>query len=176
MTPEEYELGRMLARVFENVVMTEEKSLQKGYFADLSISEMHTLDAIGPYEAKTMTETAAALDVTTGTLTVSIDRLVRKGYVIRKRDENDRRIVRISLTRDGKVACRMHSKFHAVLARKVLESYSAEEKAMLIHMVDDIDKFLSSQLAKYDDRDDSELSIRQTARQVARESRRKENE
>lgn len=176
MTPEEYELGRMLARVFENVVMTEEKSLQKGYFTDLSIAEMHTLDAIGPYEARTMTETAASLGVTTGTLTVSIDRLVRKGYVVRKRDDNDRRIVRISLTRDGKVVCRMHSKFHAVLARKVLESYSEAEKNTLIHMVDDIDQFLAAQLAKYDDRDDNELSIRQTARQVARESRRKDHE
>lgn len=175
MTHEEQELGKLLARVFENVVMTEEKSLQKGYFSDLSIAEMHTLDAIGPYDARTMSETAQSLGVTTGTLTVSIDRLVRKGYVIRKRDEHDRRIVRISLTRDGKVACRMHSKFHAVLARHILEPYSAYEKGMLINMVSEIDGFLDTQLARYDDEDDNEIAIRKTARDVAAQQRRREN-
>ncbi len=174
MTHEEQELGLLLSRVFENVVMTEEKSLQKGYFSDLSIAEMHTLDAIGPYEARTMSETAQSLGVTTGTLTVSIDRLVRKGYVIRKRDEHDRRIVRISLTRDGKVACRMHSKFHAVLARHILEPYSKDEKDMLIHMVSEIDEFLTAQLLRYDDDDDNEMSIRETAHDVAAQQRRRE--
>ena len=92
-------MSEALVRIFENVVLTEEKSLQAGYFSDLSIAEMHTLTAIGPYESRTMTKTAEDLGITTGTLTVAIDRLVKKGYVIRQRDTNDKRVVRISLTR-----------------------------------------------------------------------------
>ena len=149
MTLEEQELAATLVRIFENVVLAEEKSIQKGYFSDLSIAEMHTLDAIGPYESRTMTETAADLGITTGTLTVSIDRLVKKGYVNRKRDEKDRRVVRISLTRNGKLAARLHGKFHAVLARHILEPYSEEEKEMILRMVREVDGYMESQVERY---------------------------
>lgn len=170
MNSEEKELGKRLARVFENVLLIEEKSLHQGYFPDLSLAEMHTLDAIGPYEARTMTETAEDLGITTGTLTVSINRLLRKGYVSRNRDESDRRIVRISLTKKGKIACRMHSKFHAVLARHVLEPYDSEEQKMLIKLVDDIDEFLSAQVVKYNDAD-----VKKTASEVATQKRRRKD-
>ena len=172
MNAEEQELGESLVRIFENVLLTEEQSIRKGYFSDLSIAEMHTLDAIGPYEARTMTETASSLGITTGTLTVSIDRLVKKGYVERRRDENDRRIVRISLTRNGKLAARIHGKFHYVLARHILEPYSEEEQSLLLNMVREIDEYISSQKRRYDNTD----SVRNTAREVASDiRRRKEN-
>ena len=49
MLSEEEHMSEALVRIFENVVLTEEKSLQAGYFKDLSIAEMHTLTANGPY-------------------------------------------------------------------------------------------------------------------------------
>lgn len=170
MTLEEQELAATLVRIFENVVLAEEKSIQKGYFSDLSIAEMHTLDAIGPYESRTMTETAADLGITTGTLTVSIDRLVKKGYVNRKRDEKDRRVVRISLTRNGKLAARLHGKFHAVLARHILEPYSEEEKEMILRMVREVDGYMESQVERYN----NAQSARKTAKEVAADTRRRE--
>ncbi len=170
MRAEEAELSERLVRIYENVLLTEEQALSKGYFSDLSNVEMHTLDAIGPYEARTMTETANDLGVTTGTLTVAIDRLVKKGYVVRKRDESDRRIVRISLTKNGKLACRIHSKFHTVLAKRILEPYSPEEQKQLIKMVSEIDEYIASQLKRYSGSD----SIRKTAKNVAMEGRRRE--
>jgi len=168
----ELELADRLVRIFENVLFTEEKSIQQGYFSNLSIAEMHTLDAIGPYDARTMTETAASLGITTGTLTVSIDRLVKKGYVIRNRDEKDRRIVRISLTREGKLACRMHGKYHKVLARHILEPYDEKEQQMLLTMVEEVDTYLQQQAARYDGSE----SIRKTAREVADRTRRRNND
>ena len=172
MRAEELELSERLVRIYENVLLTEEQALSKGYFSDLSNSEMHALDAIGPYEARTMTETANDLGITTGTLTVAIDRLVKKGYVIRKRDESDRRIVRISLTKNGKLACRLHTKFHTVLAKRILEPYSEEDQKKLLKMVSEIDEYIESQLKRYSSSD----SIRKTAKKVASDSRRsKEN-
>lgn len=170
MKNDEQELARLLVQIFDNVLLTEEKALQKGYFSDLSLAEMHALEAIGPYEARTMTETASDLGITTGTLTVSIDRLVKKGYVLRNRDVNDRRIVRISLTHNGKLAYRIHSKFHAVLARRILEPYSDEEREKFIKMISEIDLFVKSQLSRYSD----ESMIRKTAKEVAKSDRQKE--
>lgn len=171
MRKEELEMAERLVRIFENVILSEGQSLQKGYFSDLSIAEMHTLDAIGPYEARTMTETASLLGITVGTLTVSIDRLVKKGYVVRNRDSNDRRIVRISLTKNGKLACRMHGKFHRILARRILEPYNEQEQELLFGMVDEIDKYLQTQVDLYKDSE----SVRKTAKEVALKSRRRED-
>ena len=101
MQDKEQRMSAALVRIFENVLLTEELSLSQGYFSDLSIAEMHTLTAIGPYEAKTMTNTAAILGITTGTLTVAIDRLVKKGYVERRRDSTDERVLNVSATETG---------------------------------------------------------------------------
>ncbi|MCQ2467250.1 MAG: MarR family transcriptional regulator [Clostridia bacterium] len=171
MPVEEHEFAERLLSIYENVLLTEEQALSKGYFSDLSNAEMHTLDAIGPYEARTMTETATNLGITTGTLTVAIDRLVKKGYVVRKRDEVDRRVVRISLTKNGKLASRIHNKFHTVLAKRILEPYTPEEQELLMRMVTDIDSYIESQKQRYGSSD----SIRKTAKSVASDSRRRDD-
>ena len=133
------EMSESLVRIFENVLLTEEKSLSRGYFSDLSLAEMHTLTAIGPYEAKTMSQTAQSLGITTGTLTVSIDRLVKKGYVIRRRDDRDKRIVRISLTKD---------------------------RDKLLVLVKQIDVHVAELLARYEGAE-AEEKIRSTAKEIA---------
>ncbi len=171
MRKEELEMAERLVRIFENVILSEEQSIQRGYFSDLSIAEMHTLDAIGPYDARTMTETASLLGITVGTLTISINRLVKKGYVARNRDTNDRRIVRISLTKQGKLACRMHGKFHRILARHILEPYNDQEQELLFGMVDEIDKYLQQQVNLYSKSE----SVRKTAKEVAETTRRRED-
>lgn len=168
------EMSDSLVRIFENVLLTEEKSLSRGYFSDLSLAEMHTLTAIGPYEAKTMSQTAQLLGITTGTLTVSIDRLVKKGYVDRRRDDRDKRIVRISLTREGKLACRMHSKFHRVLAKRILEPYGREDRDRLLTLVKAIDSHVEELLLRYEGTEE-ETSIRKTARQIVIETNDKNN-
>lgn len=171
MNDREQRMADSLVSIFEKVLVAEEKSLQKDYFNNLSLAEMHTLDAIGPYESRTMTETAQILGITVGTLTVSVDRLVKKGYVDRCRDEKDRRVVRISLTREGKLAARMHGKFHKVLAKHILEPYTDTEQDLLISLVADVEDYLNTQVSRYDDNSDT----KQTAKNVAADVRRRKN-
>jgi len=147
----ENEFPEGLLRIFDNVLLTEEKALSKGYFSNLSIAELHTLEAIGPYEARAMSETAARLGITTGTLTVAIDRLVRKGYVERYRDSKDRRVVRICLTRQGKLAYRMHAKFHKLLVKRIMDPLSEEDRNRMARLVREVDQFIKEQYEKYSD-------------------------
>ncbi len=154
MNSAEHEFAESLLRIFENVLLTEEKALSKGYFSNLSIAELHTLDAIGPYEARAMSETAARLGITTGTLTVAIDRLVRKGYVERHRDDKDRRVVRVHLTRQGKLAYRMHAKFHTLLVRRVMDPLDEEKQNQLAKLVRDLDLFIAEQYNKYSEEEE----------------------
>lgn len=152
---QEYEqrVNDLMLDIFDKILVTEEKALSKGYFKDLSVAEMHTLESIGLYDAKTMSETAATLGVTTGTLTVAVDRLVRKGYVQRHRDENDRRVVRVHLTRQGKLAYRLHHKFHTLLVDRLTTPLDEKEREILLITLQGISDFVNEQSRKYNELD-----------------------
>jgi DNA-binding MarR family transcriptional regulator len=141
----------LMLDIFDKILVTEELALSKGYFKDLSVAEMHTLESIGLYEAKTMSETAAALGVTTGTLTVAVDRLVRKNYVQRRRDDHDRRVVRVQLTRQGKLAYRMHHKFHTLLVDRLIEPLDENQREIFLSTLQSISDFVNEQSRKYNE-------------------------
>jgi DNA-binding MarR family transcriptional regulator len=142
-------INELLIRIFDEILITEQKALQVGTFGDLSIAEMHTLEGIGMYESRTMTETAQRLSVTTGTLTVAVDRLVRKGYVQRHRDNNDKRIVRVNLTRKGKLAYRLHLKFHTLLVDRITKPLAEHERNLLIRVLTSVAVFVEEQDQRY---------------------------
>ena len=95
-------LNTLLVQLFNDILHIEEKALRSTEFTDLSITEIHTIDAIGTEGNRTMGEIAHDLRITVGTLTTAINRLIKKGYVERKRIEEDRRVVIVSLTEKGK--------------------------------------------------------------------------
>ena len=78
-----------------------------------------------------MTSVARELEVTTGTLTISINGLVKKGYVDRTRSEEDRRVVLISLSDKGVRAYLRHQEFHQKMIDAVLAGLSEEEQRVL---------------------------------------------
>ena len=91
-------LNSLLVQLFNDILHIEEKVLKSSEIKDLSITEIHTIDAIGTQGNRTMGEIAHDLRITVGTLTSAINRLIKKGYAERSRTEEDRRVVLVSLT------------------------------------------------------------------------------
>ncbi|MCD8090582.1 MAG: MarR family winged helix-turn-helix transcriptional regulator [Clostridiales bacterium] len=115
--------------LYNDIQRAEDEAQKNGVFNDLSLAEVHTVEAIGMYSQKSMSEVAAKLDITVGTLTVAVKNLVAKGYVTRKRSETDRRHVLISLTNKGRLMYRVHQKFHLDMIKAAivgLSEYEAE--------------------------------------------------
>lgn len=135
-------LNHLLVSVYDDIEEIETKSLQSGAFKDLSITEIHTIEAIGLSGEKSMSEIAAQLDITTGTLTTAIDKLIKKGYVVRNRSDVDRRIVYIALTKRGKLAYRIHESFHYKMVRSVITDLTEEEVQALIKGLNSLNTYL----------------------------------
>lgn len=135
-------INLLLVELFNDVLKIEEQSLKDGPISDLSITEIHTLEAIGMYDEKTMSEVAQNLKITVGTLTTAINKLIKKGYVERKRIEEDRRVVLIKLTKKGKLAYRLHDKFHKDMVNTAIEGLREEEEEVLISALNSINEFL----------------------------------
>lgn len=134
-------LNKLLVKLFGDILKIEEKSLQEGEFTDVSVTEIHIIEAIGLERERTMSEVASDLSVTVGTLTTAINRLIKKEYVERKRIEEDRRIVLISLTEKGKLAYKQHEKFHDEMIQGAIDKMTIDEELVLISSLDKITKF-----------------------------------
>jgi DNA-binding MarR family transcriptional regulator len=88
-----------------------------------------------------MSSVAKDLDITIGTLTIAINNLVRKGYVIRSRCEEDRRIVLLSLTEKGIAVHQRHADFHKDMINTTIDKLSEEEMKVLILALDNINDY-----------------------------------
>jgi len=143
-------LNELLVDTFNDILTIEQKALQSGMFSDISVTEIHTIEAIGMYGSKNMSEVANILDITVGTLTTAISHLVRKEYVLRTKTEEDRRVVYISLTKKGKLAFRVHEKFHMDMVKATIEGLQQEEEKILIKSLDKLNHFFK---VKYDLKD-----------------------
>lgn len=124
-------LNVLLVDLFHNILEIEEKSLRESG-SDLSITEIHTIDAVGESELKTMTEISKILKITMGTLTTGVDKLIKKGYLVRKRTEEDKRIVLVELTEKGVEAKKLHDAFHQEMIDSVINHLDPNEEELLV--------------------------------------------
>lgn len=115
-------ISEQLVDIFENIMKMEHEFVIRESKKNLSMTEIHTIAAIGTEELGTMSEIAEKLHITVGTLTVAVNNLVKKDYAERYKSEKDRRIVKIGLTRQGKEIYRIHERFHRDLVAKLLKN------------------------------------------------------
>ncbi|MDP4146571.1 MAG: MarR family transcriptional regulator [Bacillota bacterium] len=134
-------INELLADTFNDILLIEQMALSEGMFNDISLTEMHTIEAIGMYDAKSMSEVAADLNITVGTLTTAINNLVKKEYVVRERSEEDRRVVQVQLTKKGKLAYRVHAKFHSDMVSSAIEGLTKSEEVILVNALEKLNNF-----------------------------------
>lgn len=137
-------LNDVLVKLFRNINVIEERAIRTGEYKDVTTNDIHVIEAIGMEGQKNMTAVAKALHVTTGTLTISINSLVKKNYVERARSEEDRRVVLVSLTEKGRKAFLHHRQFHERMIEAVVEQLSEEEKQVLEKALNRINQFFLS--------------------------------
>ena len=142
MEPNLETVNDYLVSVFNDILTIEESGLKKSQFNDLSITEMHTIEAVGMYKKKASSEVAKELSITVGTLTVAINNLVKKGYVERLRSEDDRRVVKLGLTKKGKLLFRVHQHFHREMVKNILKGMEQEEEQALLRALKNLHDFL----------------------------------
>ncbi|HHX62702.1 MAG TPA: MarR family transcriptional regulator [Epulopiscium sp.] len=133
-------VNELLVELFNDILTIEKAAISEGPFDDISLTEMHTIEAIGP-DALSMTDVADKLGITVGTLTTAINRLVIKGYVERNRSEEDRRVVEIGLSKKGRLAFKIHEAFHREMVRNMIDGLSIEGNEVLIQSLSNLNTF-----------------------------------
>jgi len=134
-------LNSILVNLFNDILNIEEKALITEEFKDISVTDMHIIEAVGVMEQRTMSKIAKSLNVTMGTLTIGVNGLVKKGYVERNRSQKDRRIVYASLTVKGKAAYVHHMRFHKDMINSVINDVTEEEAEILTRTLKNLENF-----------------------------------
>lgn len=137
-------LSDALVNLFHDITEIEQRSVRSLGFPDLTSNDMHVIEAIGIGEPQNMSSIAKKLSVTVGTLTIAVNSLVKKGYVIRQRSKEDRRVVLVLLSEKGQQVYEHHAKFHRDMIRSVMEALSKEELSALIRGVRKLNSWFKS--------------------------------
>ena len=125
-------LNEVLVRLFRDILDIEQTAIINQEFKDITNNDMHVIEAIGIGAPKNMSSIAKELSVTVGTLTIAMNSLVKKGYVVRRRGDADRRVVYISLSDRGRSAYEHHARFHREMIQSVMEELEPGELETLI--------------------------------------------
>lgn len=138
------QLNEVLVHLFNHTMKIEEKSLIREEFKDISMNDMHIIDAIGVDAPKNMSSIARIVGVTVGTLTIAMNNLVKKGYVTRTRSEEDRRVVLVSLDEKGRKAYRRHEQFHLEMIKAMRQGLDEEQCAVLMQAMRNLREYFKT--------------------------------
>ena len=130
--------GDLIRELYVKLSRIESKKKLFHEFDDLTIIEIETLLVLHPYEMKSMSHIAESLGVTLGTPTITMNRLVAKGYVERIRDLEDRRQVFVKLSPSGIAVFEKLKALKQQLSEKLLSVLSLDELKVLINTLSNI--------------------------------------
>lgn len=134
-----------MSNLFKLVHKLEDESIYKSEFDDISRAEIHTITAIGTGRPKTMTHVANILEINVSSLTTAINKLVKKGYVQRLRDDKDRRIVKIGLTDKGIAAVEEHDSFMENMVKDAVSIIPSDKQQYFVSAIENINSFFMAQ-------------------------------
>lgn len=142
------EVNSLFVDTFNSVLRIEEMALKNRLTSNLTISEIHTINAIGLDGASPMNVVAGRLGVTLATLNASVGKLVDKGFAARTKSEADRRQVLVSLTKEGRKAYRVHEAFHREMVDAALDGLTPEEEDAFARGLVKVKDFFESRAAQ----------------------------
>ena len=98
----------------------------------VTLPQMHTLTVLGLGGPMRMKELAESMGITTGTLTVLVDRLEAKQHVCRRPHDSDRRSIIVELTPSGHALFKEHDRLHRRLTEEITSACPPEDRAALL--------------------------------------------
>jgi len=146
MDSESEKINSFLVSVFNNILRMEEASL-KERAGNLSMREMHVIEAVCDAvtrQQNTASEIALSQNITAGTLTATVSTLEKKGFLIRRQDDRDKRMVRIFPTEKGKTANEIHQSFHHEMVSAIQSVLKEDELKAFVRGLAAVQHFFES--------------------------------
>lgn len=125
-------LNQMLVDSFNDILVLQEAYIHAKCKPSVTMKEVHLLEAIDRLDQQTMARVAKHMMVTPGTLTTSIKRLEKKGFVTRKQSPADGRVYHLSITPSAKTIVAVHAEFHQRMIEGIVNNPKVDLQSVAI--------------------------------------------
>ena len=144
------ELNQLLVCTYRDVGKLEEGMLHSLDGSEVSIGELHLMETIGACKDKgvLICELAQRMELTPPTVTVAINKLAQKGYVVKTKSTVDKRSVIVTLTRAGKRVNAAHRYFHEQMVRNIEKLLTPSEREGMLRGMQTLNEFIKNALAE----------------------------
>ncbi len=136
MDTQEQKINTVLVHLFNDALRLEEDTL-RAEGVTLTIREVHILEAVcADAENNTMSAIAGRLHITVGSLTVAMNTLERKGYILRQRSTQDKRCIHILPTEKAVQAEKIHQAYHSHMTHAILATVPENQMDQVLSVLD----------------------------------------
>lgn len=133
---------------FNLLTRCQEKDVRLARKHGLRKAEFKCLRIFGANENLNNSQISQMMNLSPGRLTRVIDGLVRKGYLLRDIDENDRRFMRITLSRRGKIITNRLNKDFVDIHYEILQDIETSQHELLITTMENLHSAIERWLGK----------------------------
>ena len=130
-------LWLVLMKAFQALFPHAEQSIKRTELGDSDFRVLEALLHKGPLPANTI---GPKVWLTPGSISVAVDRLVKKGLVSRKDHPDDRRVRRVELTQKGRALITRGFGEHAAAMENVADVLSKKERLILLRLLKKLGK------------------------------------
>jgi MarR family 2-MHQ and catechol resistance regulon transcriptional repressor len=127
----------VLMKTFQALMPHAEESIKRTELGDSDFRVLEALLHKGPLPVNTV---GPKVWLTTGSISVAVDRLVRKGLVSRKDHPNDRRVRQVELTPKGLALITRGFREHATAMEDAVSVLSEKERLTLLRLLKKLGK------------------------------------
>ncbi|MEX1307300.1 MAG: MarR family transcriptional regulator [Eubacteriales bacterium] len=137
-------LNEYLKDIFYRILDIQAKQVSKASGKRLSRTEMHSIEIIQDVEDAILTDVADKMRISKATASVSIDRLVKKGFVSKNISTKDKRKYTLNLTPVGEETYLQHKQFHDNMVNALLKDFEIADYPELLKGLKNLAGFFNS--------------------------------
>ncbi len=137
-------INQFFVRVFNQILSWEEQSFKEMGISEITLRELHVIEAVYSLIEKgenQMSEIAKYLSITPGSLTTAVNCLVKKGYLERESQPNDRRVVKIVPTKAAEEVNKIHEDLHKEMIDGVMSNIDDKDMGVVLKTLEGLNKF-----------------------------------
>lgn len=145
----ETQFNELLVDTFHLILKTELKMIKDVDKNNLSMREIHLLEIIGKAkDGISISNIAKAFQITLASVTVMVQKLEKQNLLEKNKHSDDKRIVLMVLTEEGKKIDRHHFNFHKKMVQNITKNITDFERKVLFEGVTKLNSFFNEELKK----------------------------
>jgi len=131
-------LVEAIAKLSMAMERMEEEAKENCNLRELTLTQMNYLEMISHLKNPNFTELASSMGLSKPTVTVSVEKLIKRNFVQKVRSDTDRRNSRLYLTERGQLINEMHDYAHRMMAKVISMKVSRDEIDCLVQILEKV--------------------------------------